>query len=135
MMKQPEMHDAICARGSALCVHMITCICMFVGGGQLISQLFTESFFIGFFFGLVRPRLLSRKGLPHAHAMQAVAHMETAAVNQNFLFFFFKCPVKEAPGWSPLFQCGTQQEAREKVHSSSWKQDDSSMCSFLTGDP
>lgn len=29
MMKRPEMYDAICARGSVLCVHMITCICMF----------------------------------------------------------------------------------------------------------
>lgn len=43
MMKGAEMHDAICARGSVLCVHMITCMCMFllargatvsVGSGQ-----------------------------------------------------------------------------------------------------
>lgn len=151
MMKWPEMHDASCASGRVLCVYlcMIACICMFIlaqstvsglweacksqclGGGEnhrLIPQLFSQPFLC-----LAKKCLLYTHKDTHTHASDfSYADKRTWAA----LWQVFLCR-QVSSEWSASLssQRGSQWEMERKLHSSSWRLDECSMCSCLTGDP
>lgn len=161
-MKLPEMYDAICASGRVFCVYacMIACICMFIlaqehcvsglwaacksqrlGGRKnhrLTPQLFSQPF-VCLHSLTTHKEMFAVQTQTHTHTrrlsgMQTNAHGE---LTDNEFFFADKCPSEWSarPQMQPLITERTSVGDGEKLHTSSWKLDDCSMCSCLTGDP
>ena len=151
MMKQSEIYEASCASGRALCVNVCTwlhayacsswhrgsvsglcavCKSLRLGGRQnlcLIPRLFSQAF----------TYVLAHKKMFTVHA-QRLGHEGTCAYWQWIGVFLCRQVSSE---WSagPQVQLVVRERVSEgdggNLHNNSWKLDDCSMCSCLTGDP
>lgn len=150
MIKQPEMHDAICVTGSLLCLrawlHTYACsswqrrsVCLvsvqhvnppLLGGRGhcLFPQLFAQP------FSVLTALLLTKTCLPSWLPGTLKKKKKCSLLKSSAL----QPSVRRSTASSETQSHITQRILvgdKEKLHKSSWKLDDCSMCSSLSGDP